>query len=211
LQASLQQAQTELRKQEVAIATREGEFKALQSSSRLLHQKIDTVVFEVQSLAAQEDEGLQKRESLALRQAELDAREREGQETVAVATAELEALRQSRDAANTALTESKVALASDEQLASSCRHQRKALEERIRELNHTLEQRKGECSGLVTRQEQARLEIQDSRSGPGQRANRGTNRPQERAGRGDRDSRGKLALPPCAPDRIAKSAQRFGN
>ncbi len=33
LQASLQQAQTELRQQEVAIATREGEFKALQNSN----------------------------------------------------------------------------------------------------------------------------------------------------------------------------------
>src|ERR1035437_5140223 len=41
LQASLQAAQTELRVQEVAIATREGEFKALQNSNRLLHQKID--------------------------------------------------------------------------------------------------------------------------------------------------------------------------
>ncbi len=65
LQASLQQAQTELREQEVAIATREGEFKALQNSNRLLHQKIETVVFEVESLAAQEQEGLQKREALA--------------------------------------------------------------------------------------------------------------------------------------------------
>ena len=62
LQASLQQAQTELREQEVAIATREGEFNALQNSNRLLHQKIETVVFEIQSLAAQEQEGLQKRE-----------------------------------------------------------------------------------------------------------------------------------------------------
>ena len=60
LQASLQQAQTELRAQEVAIATHEGEFNALQNSRRLLHQKIDTVVYEVQSLAAQEQEGLQK-------------------------------------------------------------------------------------------------------------------------------------------------------
>ena len=34
LQASLQQAQTELRTQEVAIATREGEFNALQNSQR---------------------------------------------------------------------------------------------------------------------------------------------------------------------------------
>ena len=67
LQASLQQAQTELREQEVAIATREGEFKALQNSNRLLHQKIETVVFEVQSLAAQEEEGYQKREALSAR------------------------------------------------------------------------------------------------------------------------------------------------
>ncbi len=164
LQASLQQAQTELREQEVAIATREGEFKALESSSRLLHQKIDTVVFEVQSLAAQEDEGLRKREGLAQRQADLEARERDGQQRVAALTAELETLRQARDAAHAALTESKVALASDEQVASSCRQQRRALEERIRELNLTLQQRKGECSGLVSRQEQAKLEIQDSRS-----------------------------------------------
>ena len=164
LQASLQQAQTELREQEVAIATREGEFKALQSSSRLLHQKIDTVVFEVQSLAAQEGEGLRKREDLARRQSELEAREREGQERVIALSAELETLRQARDAANAAMTESKVALASDEQVVSSCRQQRRTLEERIRELNLTLQQRKGECSGLVSRQEQARLEIQDSRS-----------------------------------------------
>ena len=58
LQAGLQQAQTELRAQEVAIATHEGEFNALQNSQRLLHQKIETVVYEVQSLAAQEQEGL---------------------------------------------------------------------------------------------------------------------------------------------------------
>jgi chromosome segregation ATPase len=51
LQASLQQAQTELRAQEVAIATHQGEFNALQTSHRTLHQKIDTVVYEVQSLA----------------------------------------------------------------------------------------------------------------------------------------------------------------
>src|SRR5690606_32870613 len=64
LQASLQEAQTELRQQEVAIATRQGEFTALENSRRLLHQKIDTVVYEVQSLADQEREGLEKRAAL---------------------------------------------------------------------------------------------------------------------------------------------------
>ncbi len=163
LQASLQQAQTELRVQEVAIATREGEFKALQNSNRLLHQKIETVVFEVQSLAAQEAEGLQKRDALTAKLNELEAREKSAQEQVATLTEELENLRQQRDAANTALTESKVALASDEQLASSFKQQLTALEQRIRELMQVVEQRKGECSSFISRKEQAEFEIQESR------------------------------------------------
>jgi chromosome segregation protein len=164
LQASLQQAQTELREQEVAIATREGEFKALQNSSRLLGQKVETVVYEIDSLAGQEREGLQKREALAVRLNELEARERQAQERVAALTAELENLRQQRDAANAALTESKVALASDEQLASSFRQQRGALETRIGELAQLVEARRNECSSFVSRTEQAQTEIQDAQA-----------------------------------------------
>jgi chromosome segregation protein len=164
LQAGLQQAQTELREQEVAIATREGEFNALQNSNRLLHQKIETVVFEIQSLAAQEHEGLQKRNALAAQLAELESRERAGQEKVAGLTAELEDLRQRRDAANATLTESKVALAAEEQLSASFLQQQLALEQRIRELAQALEQRRGEVSSFVGRKEQAESEIQDSRS-----------------------------------------------
>jgi predicted nuclease with TOPRIM domain len=62
LQASLQQAQIELRAQEVAIATHEGEFNALQNSQRLLHQKIDTVVYEIQSLAPRNRKGYQRQQ-----------------------------------------------------------------------------------------------------------------------------------------------------
>ena len=152
LQASLQQAQTELREQEVAIATREGEFNALQNSNRLLHQKIETVVFEIQSLAAQEQEGSQKRNALATQLSELETRERAGQEKVAALTAELENLRQQRDSANAALTESKVALAAEEQLSASFRQQQQALEQRIRELTQVIEQRRGECSAFVDAQ-----------------------------------------------------------
>jgi chromosome segregation protein len=164
LQASLQQAQTELREQEVAIATREGEFNALNNSNRLLHQKIETVVFEVQSLAAQEQEGLQKREALTVRLNELEARERSSQEQVIALTTELENLRQQRDAANTALTESKVALAADEQLSASFRQQQSALTQRIRELTQVVEQRRGECFSFVSRKEQAESEMQESRA-----------------------------------------------
>src|ERR1019366_10753823 len=138
-------------------------FKALQNSNRLLHQKIETVVFEVQSLAAQEQESLQKREALTARLNELEARERAGQEQVAALTEELENLRQARDVANAALTESKVPLASDEQLASSFKQQRMALEQRIHELTQIVELRKNECSSFIVRQEQAQAEIQEAR------------------------------------------------
>jgi chromosome segregation protein len=164
LQAGLQQAQTELREQEVAIATREGEFNALQNSNRLLHQKIETVVFEIQSLAAQEQEGREKRNALAAQLSELEAHERAGQEQVAALTGELENLRQHRDTANAALTENKVALAAEEQLLASFRQQQQSLEQRIRELSQVIEQRRSECSAFVTRKEQAESEIQDSRS-----------------------------------------------
>jgi chromosome segregation protein len=164
LQASLQQAQTELREQEVAIATREGEFNALTNSSRLLNQKIETVVFEVESLAAQEQEGMQKREALSVRVNELEARERTAQEQVAQLTTELENLRVARETAMAELSESKIALASDEQLASSFRQQQTSLGLRISELAQLVEARRNECSSFVTRKEQAESEIVDSQA-----------------------------------------------
>jgi chromosome segregation protein len=163
LQSSLQTAQTELREQEVAIATREGEFNALQNSNRLLHQKIETVVFEVQSLAAQEREGLEKRNTLAKQLNELESRERSEQEKVSALTTGLENLRQQRDAANSALTENKVSLAAEEQLLASFRQQQTALAQRIQELKQIVEQRRAEISSVVTRKGQAESEIQESR------------------------------------------------
>jgi chromosome segregation protein len=163
LQASLQAAQTELREQEVAIATREGEFNALQNSSRILNQKIETVVFEVQSLAAQEKEGMEKRATLMTKSTELESRERGEQERVSSLTTNLEDLRQQRDAANSALTESKVALAAEEQLLASFRRQQQALAQRISELKQIVEARRGEISSVVTRKENAESEIVESR------------------------------------------------
>ena len=164
LQASLQQAQTELRAQEVAIATHEGEFNALQNSQRLLHQKIDTVVYEVQSLAAQEQEGLQRRADLSARAADDEARERARQSEVEDLTARMESSRQQRDAANSGLTESRVALATGEQMRASFQHQEQSLGQRLRELTQIIEQRRGELSSFVGRKERAESEIQESRS-----------------------------------------------
>ena len=167
LQASLQEAQTELRQQEVAIATHEGEFKALQNSARLLGQKIETVMYEVERLAEHEREGMEKRGALTGRLGELEAGERTAQELVVSLTADLETLRQARDSANAALTESKVALASEEQLASSFRQQRGALEQRLVELGQLVEARRSECSAFVSRREQAQAEIVDAQANIG--------------------------------------------
>ena len=164
LQAGLQQAQTELRAQEVAIATRQGELQALQNSQRLLHQKVETVVFEIQSLAAQEQEGLQKRAGLAARAAELETCEQSRQTQVTELTAQLEGLRQQRDAANAGLTESKVALATEEQMRASFRQQQQALSQRLRELAQVIEQRRNEVGSAIGRKEQAESEIQESHS-----------------------------------------------
>ncbi len=167
LQAGLHQAQTELRAREVAIATHEGEFNALQNSRRLLHQKIETVMFEIQSLAAHEQEGLQKRADLASRTGALEELERARQGRVTESTANLEALRQQRDTANAALTESKVALATDEQMCSSFRQQQQSLAQRLRELSQQIDQRRAEITTFLGRKEQAEAEIQESRAQAG--------------------------------------------
>src|SRR6185436_4244666 len=83
LQASLQQEQTELRTQEVAIATHQGEFNALENSQRVLHQKIDTVVYEIQTLSEHDREGVQKRATLATQLDEQESRERTLQQQLA--------------------------------------------------------------------------------------------------------------------------------
>jgi chromosome segregation ATPase len=162
LQAGLQQAQTELRAQEVSIATHEGEFKALCNSQRLLDQKVETVMYEIQSLAAQEQEGLAKRQALADRLGSLTALEEARQQQVAEGGQRLEALRHEREAANTALTESRVALATAEQLLSAARQQLQGLQNRITELTQAIDQRRAELSSFVARREQAQAQIQES-------------------------------------------------
>jgi chromosome segregation protein len=163
LQAGLQEAQTELRTQEVAIATRQGEFNALQNSLRGLHQKIDTVVYEVQSLAAQEEEGSSKRDALAARIGELEARETSLQETLVEANASLENLRQQRDTAQAALTEIKVALASEEQVCASFKQQQQSLQYRVQELAQFIESRRSETELFLTRKGQFENEMEESR------------------------------------------------
>lgn len=163
LQASLQQAQTELRAQEVSIATHQGEFNALQNSLRVLHQKIDTVVYEIQSLAGQAQEGQQQHTALAAQAAELEKREQELQTRLTAESAGLEELRQQRETAIAALTEARVAVATQEQLRTACWQQRGPLEQRLKELTQLVTQRESEIGDCARRHAQAQAEMEDSR------------------------------------------------
>jgi len=78
-------------------------------------------------------------------------------------TGDLDGLRQQRDAATTALTETKVAFASEEQLLASLRNQQKPLESRIAELGHLAEQRRNEIRAFIDRKAQAERENIQSR------------------------------------------------
>jgi chromosome segregation protein len=164
LQAGLQEAQSELRVQEVAIATRQGEFRALENAARLLHQKIDTVVYEIQSLAEQAQENQVKREALGTQAGALEIRDQELLQQVAEGNKSLEDLRQQRETANGSLTETKVTLASEEQLSNSLRQQVQSQEQRIGELTHLVDVRRQEIETIVERRDQLQTEIQESQT-----------------------------------------------
>jgi chromosome segregation protein len=163
LQAGLQEAQSQLRKQEVEIATREGEYNVLQNSLRVLHQKIDTVVYEIQSLGEQDREGKDKREALAANISELEKRDEELQGSVQGLNTGLDEFRQGRDAANGELTEAKVELATKEEKCASLRNQQRPLEVRIAEMKQLAEQRRSEIASFSERATRSEAEIATAR------------------------------------------------
>ncbi|MBG87193.1 MAG: chromosome segregation protein SMC [Verrucomicrobiales bacterium] len=163
LQAGLQDDQSELRRQEVSIATNEGEHNALQNSRRNLEQRIDTVVYEIQSLAEQEEEGGGRRKSLGEQLAEIESKATKSQDCVDELNAVLDELRAERDTAQNALTEVKIDYAAEEQLNNSLRRQKGPLEQRISELENLIGRRKGETGSFMERKTDAQNEIATSK------------------------------------------------
>jgi chromosome segregation protein len=162
LQASLEEARTELRSQEVAIATRQGEFNALQNSRRSLSQKAETVAHEFKMITGHEAVGTEKRNRLVTQIADFEAREKAASELVVQLSADLEELRRKRDAANAALSDAKVSMATEEQLLASHGRQRPPLEARIRELVTLSERLRAEMSTFDGKKAQFDGEIQVS-------------------------------------------------
>jgi chromosome segregation protein len=127
------------------------------------HQRIDTVVYEIQSLAAQEEEAQRKRAALTASIAGAEDGERALTGQLAEAGARLESLQQQRESANAALTEARVAVATQEQVTDSFVRQQEPLEQRVRELTQLMEQRRADISSFIQRKTQAESDIQESR------------------------------------------------
>ena len=139
LQASLQSARDELSDREVSIATRKGEFNALQNSRQVLEQKVEAVVFEVQNLAEQDESSKGKATELNTNVRALEGREHQLREVVETHERLLLEQRELRETAMEELTEAKVALSKAEERESSLLDQKKPMEQRLEELELTLE------------------------------------------------------------------------
>ncbi|MFM1943557.1 MAG: hypothetical protein RI897_2539 [Verrucomicrobiota bacterium] len=161
-QAALQTDQNALRASEVAVATHEGQVSALQNSTRSLHQKIDTVVFEIQSLAKQDEEGQQKSAALAAQITEAEQAEQARQQELDALNEGVESLRSERETAAAALTEIRVSLASEEQLLQSLQRQCHPLTQRKAELEQLVQQRRNSITECLSRKTAAETEINES-------------------------------------------------
>ncbi len=163
LLAGLQQAQDDLRAHEVAMATRQGELNALRSALRVLHQKIDTVVFEIQSLGEQQREGDERRAVLDQEIAAHETREAAIRQRLSACQVEIERSQSDRDQASAVLTETKVATATEEQVCASLRNQQRPLDQRLRELQQAVEERQRELNDAIQRKSRAETEINESK------------------------------------------------
>lgn len=137
LETELNRTLAELHSAELEIAKRQTDLASLQNTLHLLQEKIETVDYEIQTLIAQQKDQQQQYDALVAQAAQLEQNQHTHQNALAQLTTALEALRKQRDTAHNALTESKIALAAEEQLNSSLHQQRRALQERINELEQT--------------------------------------------------------------------------
>ena len=163
LQASLQNARDELSDREVAIATRKGEFKALQNSRQVLEQKIEAVVFEVKNLAEQEESSKGKSIELNARIRQLEERDRQIQSLIVDHETFIQEQRDHREVAQEELTEAKVALSKAEEQESSLQVQKSPMEQQLAELQRTLERAQQTLSESSERKVQFESQNAESR------------------------------------------------
>ncbi|MCS7337764.1 MAG: chromosome segregation protein SMC [Verrucomicrobiae bacterium] len=163
LEGDVTRLTNDVRSAELELAKRQSELAALQAALAALAEKIETVEFELQAAQLEERGSFEQRAELTAQAAELEQEQQIRQNCLAELTAHIEALRKQREAASEALTESKVALAAEEQLHQSLQRQRAALLQRISELAQAAQQRQSEIAACYERRTHAIAQIEEAR------------------------------------------------
>ncbi len=154
--------QKDLSDKEVLLATRQGEQQALQSSLRILDQKTETVLYEVQSLAAQQSEAFTRMQVLVKVVEEGSSEEAGLQTRLGTAQQSIDDGREKRDLANTAYSETRIALAKEEQMLSTLRQHRAPLDARIKDYLQVSERGKQSLSEIELKRAQIIVENAES-------------------------------------------------
>ena len=162
LQTSLQTAQTELKAVELAIATDEGEHALKRNSLAVLHQKIETVRYEIQSLAEQQEEHDGQRTEHARKAELLQSKATETKDLNHSLAQELEAKRKERESAVAELTDRKVTMAAARQSCASLEQRKSPLEQRAEELSQLLEERQQDIQDVLTKTRHSETVIADA-------------------------------------------------
>ena len=163
IREELSRERKSLREVEMAVASDEREHAVLCNSRSLLEKKIETVVYEVRSLAEQAEENRSRRERIGTGITEVQERAREAEAEAERTGRVMETLRTEREEANAALTECRVECALALESLSSLERQKAPLEQRIGELGQLVGQRQTEIASLLEAGNRREVEIAQCR------------------------------------------------
>lgn len=163
LQTQRQQAQADLKTAEVALAAAEGQHAALSNSQSLLRQKIETVLFELQTLARQQEETLAQRRQLAADAERLQTQAADAENSLQTLAQELEQIHRQRDQAGEQLTQVKIDLAAGQESFAALANQQRPLKKRLEELAQTIAQHRGQIQSVLAKQTQSQSALDEAR------------------------------------------------
>ncbi len=159
----LEQTETHLHALEVALATRDGEFAALENEWRETKDKIETVRWELQRLGEAGGEEKTRRDEI---QAQLVAAEQEDQQAKFKLTEvgkNVDEVRAVREDASQKVTDAKVALASQQQKRDTLLAQQAPVATRVRELRELIEARQQDITDFGTKIQQLTADIEQAK------------------------------------------------
>jgi chromosome segregation protein len=156
----LSQQSAALHGREVALASKEGEWTIIQSENQEVLLKVETVDFELNSLSSQDPAG--RRQQILSQIAEHGQTQEGLHAQLSQAEQGLAQLEDARRQLSDALTEAKVALATQQQRHANLLGQKEPAEARLAELRETIATRRAECAANDERSNQLRHEISES-------------------------------------------------